>query len=69
MVDGLKLYDEHISKSEVSELVSLVDDMRAAGKRGQIQGKLCLPFSSVYVLRWLTCFIVGLDYFIEVKVL
>ncbi|KAK2635491.1 hypothetical protein Ddye_030283 [Dipteronia dyeriana] len=39
VVDGLKLYDEQISKSEVSKLVSLVNDLRAAGKRGQIQGQ------------------------------
>ncbi|TXG57129.1 hypothetical protein EZV62_018442 [Acer yangbiense] len=39
VVDGLKLYEEQISKSEVSKLVSLVNDLRAAGKRGQIQGK------------------------------
>ncbi|KAH7570818.1 hypothetical protein JRO89_XS05G0198800 [Xanthoceras sorbifolium] len=39
VVDGLKLYEEQFSKSEVSKLVSLVNDLRAAGKRGQIQGK------------------------------
>ncbi|KAL5763016.1 hypothetical protein ACOSP7_019280 [Xanthoceras sorbifolium] len=39
VVDGLKLYEEQFSKSEVSKLVSLVNDLRAAGKRGQIQGQ------------------------------
>lgn len=41
MVDGLKLYDELLNSKEVRELVSLANDLRAAGKRGQFQGK-CL---------------------------
>nr|GMD15438.1 RNA demethylase ALKBH10B isoform X2 [Ipomoea batatas] len=39
VVDGLKLYEEIISDSEVSELVTLVNDLRVAGKRGQLQGQ------------------------------
>ncbi|KAK9276729.1 hypothetical protein L1049_006265 [Liquidambar formosana] len=39
VVDGLKLYEELFDESEVSKLVSLVNDLRTAGKRGQFQGK------------------------------
>ncbi|XP_044493278.1 RNA demethylase ALKBH10B-like [Mangifera indica] len=39
VVDGLKLYEELCANSEVSKLVSMVNDLRAAGKRGQIQGQ------------------------------
>uniref|UniRef100_A0A5B6ZQ57 Hydroxyproline-rich glycoprotein family protein n=1 Tax=Davidia involucrata TaxID=16924 RepID=A0A5B6ZQ57_DAVIN len=39
MVDGMKLYEELFDVSEVSKLVSLVNDLRAAGKRGQFQGQ------------------------------
>ncbi|MBA0613437.1 hypothetical protein Godav_013875, partial [Gossypium davidsonii] len=38
VVDGLKLYEELLDEKEVSDLVSLVNDLRAAGKRGQFQG-------------------------------
>lgn len=39
MVDGMKLY-EHLSEEvEVPKLVSLANDLRAAGKKGQLQGK------------------------------
>ncbi|KAL1112993.1 hypothetical protein V6Z11_D02G161800 [Gossypium hirsutum] len=37
VVDGLKLYEELLDEKEVSDLVSLVNDLRAAGKRGQFQ--------------------------------
>ncbi|CAN4090444.1 unnamed protein product [Withania somnifera] len=36
VVDGMKLYEEMLSSSEVSKLVTLVNDMRAAGRRGQL---------------------------------
>lgn len=39
MLDGMKLYEEFIHVSEVSKLVLLVNDLRAAGKKGQFQGK------------------------------
>ncbi|KAK8567400.1 hypothetical protein V6N12_005990 [Hibiscus sabdariffa] len=39
VVDGLKLYEELFDEKEVSNLVSLVNDLRAAGKRGQFQGQ------------------------------
>ncbi|KAJ7970683.1 Oxidoreductase, 2OG-Fe(II) oxygenase family protein [Quillaja saponaria] len=39
VVEGLKLYEECFDDAEVSKLVSLVNDMRAAGKRGQFQGQ------------------------------
>lgn len=38
MLDGMKLYEELVDVSEVSKLVSLVNDLRAAGKKGQFQG-------------------------------
>ncbi|XP_028767081.1 RNA demethylase ALKBH10B isoform X1 [Neltuma alba] len=38
VVDGLKLYEDLCDGNEVSKLVSLVNEMRAAGKRGQYQG-------------------------------
>ncbi|XP_022735398.1 uncharacterized protein LOC111288681 isoform X2 [Durio zibethinus] len=37
VVDGLKLFEELFDEKEVSNLVSLVNDLRAAGKRGQFQ--------------------------------
>ncbi|XP_028106162.1 RNA demethylase ALKBH10B-like isoform X3 [Camellia sinensis] len=37
VVDGMKLYEELLDASEVSKLVLLVNDLRAAGKRGQFQ--------------------------------
>ncbi|KAG5073536.1 hypothetical protein JHK84_054767 [Glycine max] len=38
VVDGLKLYEDLLDRTEVSKLVSLVNDLRVAGKRGQFQG-------------------------------
>ncbi|XP_040970085.1 RNA demethylase ALKBH10B isoform X1 [Gossypium hirsutum] len=37
VVDGLKLYEKLFDEKEVSDLVSLVNDLRAAGKRGHFQ--------------------------------
>lgn len=44
MVDGLKLYEDLFDSTEVSKLVSLVNDLRVSGKKGQLQGKctICL---------------------------
>ncbi|XWS69463.1 hypothetical protein CRYUN_Cryun04dG0181200 [Craigia yunnanensis] len=39
VVDGLKLYEELFDEKEVSNLVSLVNDLRAAGRSGQFQGQ------------------------------
>ncbi|XP_059649805.1 RNA demethylase ALKBH10B [Cornus florida] len=39
VVDGMKLYEELFDALEVSKLVSLVNNLRAAGKRGQFQGQ------------------------------
>ncbi|CAK7326855.1 unnamed protein product [Dovyalis caffra] len=39
VVDGLKLYEKLLDGLEVSKLVSLVNELRAAGRRGQFQGK------------------------------
>lgn len=38
VVDGLKLYEGLFDDTEVSKLVSLVNDLRFSGKRGQFQG-------------------------------
>lgn len=38
-MDGLKLYEQLFDDGEVSKLLSLVNDLRASGKRGQFQGK------------------------------
>lgn len=43
MVDGLKLYEDFLGDAEVLKLVSLVNDLRAAGKRRQLQGKSTNP--------------------------
>ncbi|EEF34858.1 RNA demethylase ALKBH10B [Ricinus communis] len=39
VVDGLKLYEQLLDDVEVSKLVSLVNDLRAAGRKGQFQGQ------------------------------
>ncbi|MBA0648631.1 hypothetical protein Goklo_016325, partial [Gossypium klotzschianum] len=52
VVDGLKLYEELLDEKEVSDLVSLVNDLRAAGKRGQFQGKRTKRAPDQMVLAW-----------------
>ncbi|XP_034911279.1 RNA demethylase ALKBH10B isoform X3 [Populus alba] len=39
VVDGLKLYEKLLDGLEVPKLVSLVNELRAAGRRGQFQGQ------------------------------
>ncbi|XP_037495703.1 RNA demethylase ALKBH10B [Jatropha curcas] len=39
VVDGLKLYEQLLDDVEVSKLVSLVNDLRASGRRGQFSGQ------------------------------
>ena len=39
MVDGLKLYDDLFDSTGVTNLVSLVNDLRVSKKKGQLQGK------------------------------
>ncbi|KAG5240557.1 RNA demethylase ALKBH10B [Salix suchowensis] len=39
VVDGLKLYEKFLDGSEVSKLVSLVNELRAVGRRGKFQGQ------------------------------
>ncbi|KAJ4825226.1 hypothetical protein Tsubulata_022367 [Turnera subulata] len=46
VVDGLKLYEQLLDHLEVSKLVSLIDDLRVSGRRGQLQGK-SLPYVSL----------------------
>ncbi|TKY59778.1 RNA demethylase ALKBH5 [Spatholobus suberectus] len=38
VVDGLKLYEDLFDSTEVSKLVSLVNDLRVSGKKGHLQG-------------------------------
>ncbi|KAD2393448.1 hypothetical protein R6Q59_012255 [Mikania micrantha] len=38
VVDGMKQYDELFDNSELRKMISLVNDLRAAGRRGQLQG-------------------------------
>ncbi|XP_010032031.2 RNA demethylase ALKBH10B isoform X2 [Eucalyptus grandis] len=38
VVDGLKLYESLLDDKEVKKLVSLANDLRAAGRKGQYQG-------------------------------
>jgi hypothetical protein len=46
VVDGLKLYEKLLDGFEVPKLVSLVNELRAAGRRGQFQGKSLMgPYS------------------------
>ena len=45
-MDGLKLFEELLDDAEVSKLLSLVNDLRASGKRGQFQGKFLVFFNS-----------------------
>jgi len=44
VVDGLKLHEDLLDSTEVSELVSLVNDLRVAGRRGQFQGKCIVSY-------------------------
>lgn len=39
VVEGLKLYDEILDSSEITRLISLTNELRAAGRRGEFQGK------------------------------
>lgn len=53
----MKLY-EHLSEEvEVPKLVSLANDLRAAGKKGQLQGKFT---DALFIL--VVCFITGTDH-------
>jgi len=44
VVGGLKLYEDLLDSTEVSELVLLVNDLRVAGRRGQFQGKCIVSY-------------------------
>ncbi|XP_042451232.1 RNA demethylase ALKBH10B-like isoform X1 [Zingiber officinale] len=39
VVEGLKLHENFLDSSEVTELVSLANEMRAAGHRGELPGQ------------------------------
>lgn len=34
----MKLYEDLLDDSKISQLIALVNDLRAAGRRGQFQG-------------------------------
>jgi hypothetical protein len=44
VVDGLKLYEDLFDSTEVSQLVSVANDLRVAGRRGQFQGKCIVSY-------------------------
>ncbi|KAF8407563.1 hypothetical protein HHK36_006697 [Tetracentron sinense] len=44
VVEGLKFYEELFDNSEIPRLLSLVYELRAAGRRGQFQGKFTNAF-------------------------
>ncbi|GMH27448.1 hypothetical protein Nepgr_029291 [Nepenthes gracilis] len=39
VAEGMNLYDKILGEPEVSKLISLVNDLRAAGKKGQLEGQ------------------------------
>ncbi|KAI3453205.1 hypothetical protein Pfo_009868 [Paulownia fortunei] len=39
IAEGMKLYEDLFDDSEISKLITLVNDLRAAGRRGQLQGQ------------------------------
>jgi hypothetical protein len=49
VVEGLKLYENLLDSTEVSKLVSLVNDLRVAGRKGQLQGKCTVSY--VFILE------------------
>ncbi|XP_043695418.1 RNA demethylase ALKBH10B-like isoform X2 [Telopea speciosissima] len=40
VVEGLKLYEELFDSSKISKIVSLVNELRATGQKGQLQGQM-----------------------------
>ncbi|KAF6146549.1 hypothetical protein GIB67_008835 [Kingdonia uniflora] len=54
VVEGLRLYEELIDNSETAKIVTLANEMRVAGRRGQLQGKFnCLlffPYSQIITI-------------------
>ncbi|XP_042501848.1 RNA demethylase ALKBH10B-like isoform X2 [Macadamia integrifolia] len=40
VVEGLKLYEELFDSSKISKIVSLANELRATGRRGQLQGQM-----------------------------
>lgn len=58
VMDGLKMYEELFDDAEVSKLLSLSNDLRASGKRGQFQGKFLFILTQLDYL----CFLKKIDY-------
>jgi hypothetical protein len=61
VVEGLKLYENLLDRTEVSKLVSLVNDLRVAGRKGQLQGKWNVSYvfileESITALFFFLCF-------------
>lgn len=55
-VDGLKLYEDLIDGTEVSKLVSLVNDLRVSGKKGQLRGNCIICVIYLHAGRFFHCF-------------
>ena len=61
MVEGLKHFESLLDDSEVPKLVSLVNDLRTAGKKGLSQGKFtkCIFFfftlEEEEIFMWFLC--------------
>ncbi|KAF3793781.1 hypothetical protein EJ110_NYTH01934 [Nymphaea thermarum] len=43
IVEGLELYEDLFDSSEISKLFSLANELRAAGRRGELQGQTFVP--------------------------
>ena len=48
-MEGLRLYENMVDAKEVSQLVSLVNNLRTAGRRGQLQSKN--PFFLLVIIK------------------
>lgn len=62
MVEGLKLYEDLFDSNEISKLGSLVNDLRIAGRKGQLQGKCIVSY--IFILEeFIACFVFFLNNF------
>lgn len=51
-MEGLKLYENMVEAKEVSQLVSLVNNLRTAGRRGQLQSKNPFLCTENIIYNW-----------------
>ncbi|KAI3824357.1 hypothetical protein L1987_05815 [Smallanthus sonchifolius] len=54
-VEGMKMYEDLFDDSEVGKMVSLVNDLRIAGRQRKFQGKLPTIFGS-RLSKWCSYF-------------